>query len=135
MNERDKRSGQLRLLTVEEAAASEGNHHHHPRQAAASLPTPADTIFSAEFLDAVGDGEVICYDLWGTGKWVYGIVSNRGRLGASIYDQLSERGVPSHTYGRGDRDGVELLRFRMARPEEYADLEFSYGMSPGFRRH
>lgn len=141
MNDHSNRNGhpelQLGLQTVDADIERERREQRRKPKVPPVILVDNVTYFEASYLDAVQHGEVICYDHYGNGNWIFGIVSNGDRRGASIYNEVSENGVPSHTYGRGVCYGetVERLRFRMAEPSEYAGVEFSYGMTPGFRRH
>lgn len=141
MNDHSNRNGhpelQLGLQTVDADIERERREQRRKPKVPPVILVDNVNYFEASYLDAVQHGEVICYDLYGNGNWRFGIVSNCDHRPASIYDDLSDNGVPSHTYGRGVFFGEtkENLRFRIADPSEYAGVEFSYGVTPGFRRH
>ena len=92
-------------------------------------PEPAQSeLYEFDALGALLDHEVVYYS-YGNRGWEYGIVTSPGGKLMSIYNELSANGVPSVTYVT--QWGVRSsLRFRLARPEEYAVLEFSYGYQP-----
>lgn len=104
------------------------NDHNHNRPA----PPESDWL-GIEFLGAVGNGEVILYKDFGD-DWQFGIVRSPGTKLCSVYSEVSRQGVPSVLYATSPLL-VGRFAFRVARPEEYAGVEFSYGYTPGTARH
>ena len=87
-----------------------------------------DELLGLEYLSAMRRHEVIVFADYGD-KFRLGLVSAPGTPIMSVYPELSENGVPSnvHVTSHGMRS---VFRFRPARPEEYAGVEFSYGYRP-----
>jgi hypothetical protein len=87
----------------------------------------AESLFGFEDLAMVNSGEVLFFTIWGD-DWSYGILNGSGTR-MSIYPQVSDRGVPSNVHVTSPRIR-DTFCFRIARPDEYAALAFSYGYQP-----
>jgi hypothetical protein len=87
----------------------------------------AESFFGFDDLAMVNSGEVLFFSKYGD-DWAYGVLIGSGKM-MSIYEQLGDSGVPSSVYVTSPRIR-DTFHFRIARPEEYATLAFSYGYQP-----
>jgi len=95
---------------------------------AANLPPAADEkLFGSDDFNRLLDGQVIYFTAYGS-NWQYGIVSfTKNPEWAEVCAQVTDEGVHSSYTVWPMR---KRFRFRLARPSEYVNLEFSYDHTP-----
>lgn len=100
----------------------------HAQASVVAATTPGGELFDYDMLGAVGDREVIYFTDYGN-NWYYGLIVGAGTSLMSLYKQVGKDGVPVNVCVTNFRlRGT--FQFRLARPEEYAAMEFSYGYKP-----